>query len=367
MTRLHYASTQDPNILYFLRDHVADPFFFLEYEGTKRVFLSVTDLEAVREKGNGEVEVVDVRPLQAKATVRAGDQLGNLALVILEEYGALKDEIVIPRNFPVGIADEIRKTLPRLTAVTNWAPERELKSPEEISAIRENFKHTVQAYQFIEQILRDSVVDELAIMYDSKPLTSEFLKREVRKLLLDHDLENPAGLIISSGRHAAMPHHSGTGPIRPGETIIVDIFPQSTENHYFADMTRTYVKGETSETVKKMYAAVSEAQHASLAALGPGVSTKSVYEISAQVIRDHGFDVGEKGYTHSLGHGLGVAIHEFPNLSPRSDTTLEVGHVVTVEPGLYYPEHGGVRIEDTVVITEGGYENLTNYQQNWLL
>jgi len=114
-----------------------------------------------------------------------------------------------------------------------------------------------------------------------------------------------------------------------------------------------------------MYEAVQDAQRASLRELRPGMTGKEAYEISADVIRKHDFDVGERGYTHSLGHGLGVDVHEAPALSVRSLTVLKPGHVVTVEPGLYYEDLGGVRIEDTVVLTEAGCENLTNYPQNW--
>ena len=132
-------------------------------------------------------------------------------------------------------------------------------------------------------------------------------------------------------------------------------------------MTRTYVKGLPLHKVKKMYEAVKEAQRASLSALRPEKTGKEVYEISAEVIKKHGFDVGKKGYIHSLGHGLGVDIHEEPNLGPHSNKVLKPGHVVAVEPGLYYEDLGGIRIEDTVVITEDGHENLTNYPQNWII
>lgn len=347
-----------------LQYRVSDPVFFLEHKGEKRVFLSNLELDAFREVGNSDVEAVDVGLLADRAAQKTGDRTANLALTILETYG-VTEPVSVPANFPVALADTIRKNTTQLTAVQHWAPERIRKSPTEISSIKENFVHTTKAYEYIEQVLRESVIEGDVLLYNGTELTSEFLRREVSKILLEYDLISPEGLIISCGAHAAMPHHSGAGPIRPHKTVIVDIFPQSTANHYFADMTRTYVKGEPSESVQKMYEAVREAKRASLAALKPGISTQSVYEISADVIRKRGFDVGEKGYIHSLGHGLGIEVHELPTMSPRSDAVLESGNVVTIEPGLYYPEYGGIRIEDTVVITEDGYENLTNYPQKW--
>jgi Xaa-Pro aminopeptidase len=132
-------------------------------------------------------------------------------------------------------------------------------------------------------------------------------------------------------------------------------------------MTRTYVKGTPSETVLNMRAAVARAQDAGFANIRPGAYAKDVFEASAAAVRDAGFDVGEKGYIHSLGHGLGLELHEAPHLAPSSSEVLEVGNVVTVEPGIYYPEHGGARIEDVVVVTENGYENLTSYPREMVI
>ncbi|MDC1205303.1 Xaa-Pro peptidase family protein [Candidatus Pacebacteria bacterium] len=366
MTRLHYANTLDGNMLYMVGHTISDQFFFLETGERQYAFLSSVDIEAFKEENNGEVEALDVGPMLKASAQRQGDVLGNLALIILEKYGG-SEEIAVPSNFPVVIADVLRTANIRLTVLKNWAPEREIKSAKEIKAIAENFEYTKHAYKLLERILQDSEIDGDTLIYKGKVLESEYVKREISKCLLDYDLVNVAGLIVSSGNHAAMPHHQGSGPIRPHQTIIADIFPQSTKNHYFADMTRTYVKGEPSEEMQKMYTAVSKAQKASLFALAPGKSCKEVYEVSAKIIKEHGYDVGRIGYIHSLGHGLGVDIHEAPNLSLRSKAVLEVGNVVTIEPGLYYKNVGGVRIEDTVVITEDGYQNLTNYPQNWII
>ena len=126
-------------------------------------------------------------------------------------------------------------------------------------------------------------------------------------------------------------------------------------------MTRTYVKGAPSEKLQKMYDAVREAQEAGIEAIKPGVSTKDVHALVSGVFIKAGFEVGTKGFVHGTGHGLGLDIHEDPRINDRSDIVLMQGHVVTVEPGLYYPELGGVRIEDVVCVTENGCRNLTNY------
>ncbi len=367
MNRFHYGNTTDANLLYLLQHKIGDNFFFLESESSKYVFLNQLEIGAFLESGNSTLEAVDVTPLVAKAASVSGDVINNLAQTILQEYDVR--EVVVPGNFPYALAKSLEESGFKLEVSQTWCPERELKSPEEISAIKQNFEHTKEVYRFIESVLSESEIDKDRLVYRGQSLTSEWLKREAAKILLNNDLASPEGMIISCGKDAAMPHHEGAGLLRPGETIVVDIFPQSMKNHYFADMTRTYVKGvPMHEEIEKMYHAVLAAQENSLKALRPGVESAMPYEISAGIIERAGFGVGEKGYIHSLGHGLGVAVHEEPRLSSKSPGELQVGQVVTVEPGLYYPEWGGVRIEDTVVITEDGYENLTNYpKDNWLI
>lgn len=364
MTTLHIASTRDPYMLYRLQYLIADPFYLLEVAGKKYVFLSMLDIDAFRAAHEGDVEAVDVGPLRREASKRPGNSIVNLGILIIETY-APGEVLIIPDNFPVIVADGLRAAGISLKVNDNFCPERQVKSLLEIENIRENFKHTTKAYTLIEAVLKEAVIDNNTLLYNGELLTSEWLKREVAKLFLEADLVNTEGIIIAGGRQAAEPHNLGSGPLRPHETIVVDIFPQSTKNHYFADMTRTYVKGDVSDEIAALYAAVAEAQASALAVLQPGLSYQEAYEESAEVIREHGFDVGDIGYIHSLGHGLGVELHEAPTLGPNSEGVLQIGEVVTIEPGLYYPDLGGVRIEDTVVITEDGYENLTNHPQHW--
>ena len=179
--------------------------------------------------------------------------------------------------------------------------------------------------------------------------------------MFDAGMEDVEGMIISSGVQASMPHHKGSGPLHAHKPLVCDLFFRSRSNRYFADMTRTYVKGTPSDDVRKMHMAVAAAQMAAFAQIRPGVAAADVHAAAAQEITDAGFDVGEQGFIHGLGHGLGLQLHELPNVGPNSKDILEAGHVITVEPGLYYKEHGGVRLEDVVVVTEHGFENLTDY------
>lgn len=161
--------------------------------------------------------------------------------------------------------------------------------------------------------------------------------------------------IVASGPHAARPHHAFTDRlIQAGETIIIDMGVAS--NGYHGDLTRTLWLGEAPARLREVYNAVYRANLAAIAAMKPGVPAKEIEQIATEILTGGGF--GDH-VLHPLGHGIGLRLHEAPSLSASSEDVLAVGHVVTVEPGIYIEDWGGVRIEDVVVITEDGCRVLT--------
>ncbi|HET8575937.1 MAG TPA: M24 family metallopeptidase, partial [Methylomirabilota bacterium] len=177
--------------------------------------------------------------------------------------------------------------------------------------------------------------------------------------------------IIACGEQGVDPHNQGSGPIRPHQGIIFDIFPRSSATRYFADMTRTVVKGRASDELKRIYDAVLAAQLRGIALVRAGASGAAIHAEVNRTLEDRGYLTGvvngrNQGFFHGTGHGVGLDIHEPPRVS-RVDQQLEAGHVVTVEPGLYYPGRGAVRIEDIVVVEEGGCRNLTRAPKAELL
>ena len=161
--------------------------------------------------------------------------------------------------------------------------------------------------------------------------------------------------IVASGPNGAMPHHrAGDRRIVEGDLVVVD-FGALVEG-YHSDMTRTFVVGEPSEVQRRMLDAVTAAQAAGVAAVRSGVEARDVDEACRAVLRDVGW---EDAFLHGTGHGVGLDIHESPRVSASATGSLADGHVVTVEPGVYLPEHGGVRVEDTVVVTAEGCRTLT--------
>ena len=164
------------------------------------------------------------------------------------------------------------------------------------------------------------------------------------------------------------PHESGYGPLRANEPIILDVFPRSQKTGYFGDITRTVVKGRASEAVRKLYDTVHRGQNAAFQLMRAGMQTSRIHQAVQKLFTSAGYKTGKvdgrmQGFFHGTGHGLGLEIHEAPRVGATSTGALKAGQVVTVEPGLYYPEIGGVRLEDVAHITPKNPRNLTQFEK----
>jgi len=189
------------------------------------------------------------------------------------------------------------------------------------------------------------------------PLTSELLQEEVAVTLLRKGCR-AVDTIISCGEDSAIPHVRGSGPLREGEPIILDLFPQDEETGYTADMSRTVVKGEPTPEIREMFDAVLGAQTLAMGLVRPGATGADIHGKVVEYFKERGFESNTKGFIHNLGHGVGLEVHELPVLGPGGGE-LAAGHVITLEPGLYYPGKGGVRLEDMGVVTAKGFRDLT--------
>ncbi len=364
--RLLYDSTHNKDMFYAVGVHIPDPFFYLETHEEKYIFLDKREIDAFKEKRSSDVKVAPLEPLLREAETMQEDasKAERLAFLIMEKCNPGKEEIKVPSYFPVSLADFLRKKGFSLVPISSFFPDRAKKNEKEVEKIRESFRKTLLAFRKIEEILENSQIEGEKIIFEEKPLTSEKLKEEAEKVLFFEDMENPEGMVISSGKHSAFPHHPGNGEIKPGKTIVCDIFPKSREHGYFADMTRTYVKGEPSEEVRETYDLVLKAQERALEVTRPGITGEEVHEEVCKVFRESG---QEKGFVHGTGHGLGLEVHEDPYLKPGAKKNLEPGNVFSVEPGLYYPEKRGIRIEDVVCVTRDGIENLTDHHKKFVI
>jgi Xaa-Pro aminopeptidase len=216
-----------------------------------------------------------------------------------------------------------------------------------------------------EAILAETTVQQDALLWKGEALTTERLRREVNAVLAKQGVQDAGNTVIGAGRSCSDLHFTDNDEIHAGETVLLDISPRS-KSGYYADLTRTFVVGEIDTWTRNAYDAVRDAQDAALSALdnGEGTEAQTVHQAVSAVLSDHGFAVGNVsvGMYHGTGHGVGLSLHEAPSLS--SEQPLKAGHVITVEPGVYDPEKGGVRIEDMIIVTQSGYENLTDYPRH---
>ena len=225
-------------------------------------------------------------------------------------------------------------------------------------------RHTEEAVRNAFKILEKSIIKSGKLYYKNKVLTSEYLKQTINLSLMK---KNCLGLhsIVSCGKHSREPHNEGSGPIYANKPIVFDIFPYDIKTRYYADFSRTVVKGKASPKLKKMYKAVRNAQEIAFKKIRSGIKADTIHKSIQNEFKRLGFKTGVingkmQGFFHGTGHGLGIEIHESPGISFNHDI-LKAGNVVTVEPGLYYKDVGGVRLEDVVVITKNKCINLTKF------
>jgi Xaa-Pro aminopeptidase len=276
--------------------------------------------------------------------------------------------VVVPADFPLGVGDALREADVGVVADDTdvLTGIRATKTDEEVDHVREAQRANEAAMAAAERLLREATVDaDGRLQGEDGILTAERVKEEIEITLLRHGCALDE-TIVACGADAADPHDRGSGPLRAGEAIIVDIFPRSKTTKYHADMTRTFLKGDASAELRRRFDVTDAARRAALDALEPGVTGEDVHDVVCDVYEEAGYPTlrsdpeTEVGFIHSTGHGVGLDVHERPRVSPDGEE-LKPGHVVTIEPGLYDPSVGGVRIEDLAVVTETGYENLTDY------
>ena len=296
---------------------------------------------------------------------------------LIEDLGASGSPVSVPADFGVVYADELRARGVTIAPDGKlFAGLRRAKTEEEISNIQKTQEAVEAACSHAAGILEEAGIGEDGtLQWRGETLTSEQLRAEIDVELLRRGCAAD-GTIVAGGPQGADPHERGHGPLRAGESIIVDIFPVDLSTRYYSDMTRTFVKGEPNEGLQEMYDAVLQSQEAALSMVRAGVNGKDIHNKVAEVLHEAGYKTNvhdqeegkplTEGFFHGTGHGVGLELHEAPRVS-LADDELIASDVISIEPGVYDPEIGGVRIEDLVVVTEDGCRNLTKFPKRFVL
>ena len=357
-------SKKDSDLFYATRFLVGDPLIYIEH-GDRR-FLLVSDLEYGRAEKEADVdEVVGTAELEAKLRGEGkAARLTSIADLFLQSRGGTR-KLSVPASMPYIQARQLGELGYELECREDPVHlDRWIKTPEEIEYIASSQRAGEEAMALVIETLRASEIREELLYHDGEVVTSERLRVMAQKLLLDRSCQ-AEDIIIAAGDQCCDPHNRGTGPIPANQTIIIDIFPQSAETRYWGDMTRTVVRGEASEEARKLYQDVFAAQDWAIKELEDGACGKRIHQGIVELFEERGSRTEERdgskvGFFHGTGHGVGLDIHENPRLG-KVGHELKAGHVITIEPGLYYPGVGGVRIEDLLVVTEDGHHNLTSF------
>ncbi len=358
------ASEVDADLYYATQFLAPDAFVFLRTKAEK--ILLVSDLELDRARGHAQVDtVLSLSRYQHRARRNGIESPTPLDALhqLLQERGI--KTLLVPRTFPIEAADHLRNAGYRISFPSgSFFPRRECKTPDEIDHIRQVQRHTEAAMHTAIAAVREAEVQDGVLYLNGAPLTADVVKRLIALSLMEKGC-TARHTIVACGDQACDPHNQGSGPLRAGQMIVIDIFPRSDHTGYFADITRTIVKGPATDDQRRLYEAVLEGQTLALGRIRGGENGKEIHHSVADLFENKGYSTGEingrmQGFFHGTGHGVGLEIHEPPRIS-KADIPLRPGHVVTVEPGLYYPGRGAVRIEDLVVVTQHGCDNLTSY------
>lgn len=369
---LYAASDVSADALYLSRVFVPDP--FLAIIAQKKSYAVVSQLEYSRVAKQSKFdEVMLLETLREKAAENLQIPVsevgaGELMVYFAQRFAVKKVEV--PADFPAIHYAKLFEAGYRVEIVEGaFFSKRAKKTDAEARAIKQGNAASAAGIRAAEAVLRTSKIEGDRILYEGRALTSERLRSIIDHACLEKGA-TASHTIAAGGRQACDPHEAGRGLLRPNELIIIDVFPRVQKTGYHGDMTRTFLKGRATPAQRALVKAVRAAQNAAMGTVKAGVKGDAVHAAAKAVFEKEGFvserrkNRGFVGFVHSTGHGLGLEVHEAPRVS-KDAPKLKAGHVITIEPGLYYPEIGACRIEDVVRVTKDGYEKLSNMHYRW--
>ena len=360
---LIYADTfRSPEMRHEVPLGVPDPFLYAEKDGVRHLVTSSMEAPRLGALGLFELHLnEDLGVDELRAQGLKGPAIRNeLMLRGVRSLGI--QSAVVPETFPLWLADHLRANGIEVRADADFFEDRRrAKTAAQLAGMRRAQAAAEAAMDRCRELLRTRG--------PSGDLTVEEVKAAMNVVFAEHGTIADE-YIVAPGPQGAVGHDMGSGPITPGVPVVVDIWPRDAESFVFTDMTRTFVVGEVPEQVARWHALVKEALDRAVSEIAPGADGRAIFDGTCEIFEAAGEPTQRTkepgkpladGFFHGLGHGVGLEVHEQPGLGLVSEKQLVAGDVVTVEPGLYRQGYGGVRLEDLILVTEDGRENLTRY------
>jgi Xaa-Pro aminopeptidase len=367
---IHGDTVRSPELRHEVPVPIPDAFLYAEKGDRRVVILHSLEIPRVREEAP-QLEIVPLEQLGTDELFAQGKQAWEIELEVAaracRELGI--EHATVPPSFPVAHADHLRANGIEIAVDRDlFSNRRRSKNETELQGIRRAQRACEAALDAARVLLRAAQPNGAGLEVEGEPLTCERIKRVIEDVFADHDVEG-SDMIVAHGPQTAVGHNSGSGQIAPNEPIVFDLFPRDKATGCYSDMTRTYVVGEPSDELKEWYTLVKQALDSSTAEVKPGVNGNTLFREVCEHFQQAGYktqlnkepgEVLEDGFFHSLGHGVGLEVHELPYMG-RTGQDLVPGDVITIEPGLYRSGYGGLRLEDIVVVTDDGHEVITDY------
>jgi Xaa-Pro aminopeptidase len=349
---------------------VPDPFLYAEVGGVRHVVIGAMEIARMSELGLDELHPYE--EFGSDELIAAGRTYAELRREIpVRAVKALGvSQALVPEGFPVWLADRLRAEGVELTADDDaFDQRRRVKTEAELAGIRRAQRAAEAGMDAARDLLRRASPNGGALTVDGETLTVERIKTAMAQAFAANGT-SADDFIVAPGPQGAVGHDMGSGPVRPGVPIVIDVWPRDNETACFADMTRTFVVGDVPEDVQRWHSLCKEALDTAVAAIRDGAAGRGIFDLTCDIFEAAGEPTQRTkepgktlsdGFFHGLGHGVGLEVHEQPGMGLASKEALRAGDVVTVEPGLYRQGYGGVRLEDLVLVTADGAENLTRY------
>ena len=369
---LLYADTyRSPELRHEVPIGIPDPFLYVEKDGVKHIAIGAMEIPRL-----SELNLFELHPSEefgVDELLRSGLSYPEVRQqVVLRAVKALGiTSAVVPDTFPLWLADKLRADGVELTVDNDFFDDRRrVKSEAELAGIRRAQRAAEAGMDAARDLLRRAEQNGgAALSVDGEPLTVERIKSAMAQTFAAHGT-TADDFIVAPGPQGAVGHDMGSGPVRAGEPILIDIWPRDNESFMFCDMTRTFVVGDVPDDVREWHRLTKEALDRALSEIKDGADGRAIFDGTCEIYEAAGQptqrtkEAGKtlaNGFFHGLGHGVGLEVHESPGMGMASKLPLKAGDVVTVEPGCYKQGYGGVRLEDLVLVTKDGAENLTQY------